>query len=297
MPALTIMLLCWNHEPYLPQAIAALAAQTSRDFDVVFLDNVSTDGSTDLARRLLGASGIGFEIIKNAQPRTISANLNTMLAQARGEWVTFQSTDDWLAPRYVEAMIAATERHPAASWFSSGAWRFDDASGTSVAIEPAQYDGRENVLAELLAGREPFFFAGHCYRRSELQAIGGWDSEQRIEDADLFVRLAQRTKHLIVQEKLFHYRKHPGGASSNPAYMIEALEGFFAKHRGSFHPRQLRQRRSDMLRIYAALHADRGESGPAIRAASRAVALMPTDWTKWRTLGYAVRTATRRSKA
>ena len=59
------------------------------------------------------------------------------------------------------------------------------------------------MLAELMAGREPFFFAGHCYRRSELQAIGGWDSEQRIEDADLFVRLAQRTKHLIVQEKLF----------------------------------------------------------------------------------------------
>jgi len=296
MARLTILLLCWNHERYLEQAIAGLAEQRKRDFNVVFLDNVSSDDSVGLARRLLERSGLDFQMIENERPRTISANLNAMLARATGDLVTFHSTDDWLAPRYVEAMIEAADRNPDAGWFSGGGWRFDDVTGTSEAIETAQFAGREDILSELKAGREPFFFAGHCYRRSELEAIGGWDGDQSIEDADLFFRLAQRTRHVIVHEKLFHYRKHAGGASSDPAYMIAALEKFLAKHRASFTRRQLRQRRSDTLRIYASLHADRGETAAAIKAAFEALVLMPTEGKKWRTLIYAWRSLGRRER-
>lgn len=293
MARLTILLLCWNHERYLEQAIIGLAQQRERDFSVVFLDNVSTDDSVGLARRLLEQSGIDFQLIENERPRTISANLNAMLAKATGDLVTFHSADDWLAPRYVEAMIEAADRHPDAGWFSGGGWRFDDVTGTSEPIETAQFAGREDILAELMAGREPFFFAGHCYCRSDLEAIGGWDDDQSIEDADLFFRLARRTRHIIVHEKLFHYRKHAGGASSDPAYMIAALEKFYVKHRAAFPRRQLRRRRSDMLRIYASLHADRGERAAATTAAFRALVLMPTEGKKWRTLVYALRSQNR----
>lgn len=288
MARLTILLLCWNHERYLEQAITGLAEQHECDFNVVFLDNVSSDNSVGLARRLLKRSGIDFEMIENERPRTISANLNAMLARATGDLVTFHSADDWLAPRFVEAMIEAADRHADAGWFSGGGWRFDDATGESEAIETAQFAGREDILTELMAGREPFFFAGHCYRRSELEAIGGWDGDQLIEDADLFFRLAQRTRHVIVHEKLFHYRKHAGGASSDPVYMIAASEKFFQKHGKSF-PGGIEGHRSRLYRVQAASLADKRRWRQSVAAALTAVRLRPMRGENWRTLAYALR--------
>ena len=105
--SLTVLLLCWNHENYIEQCIDALMAQTSQDFDIIFLDNVSSDGSAVLAARLLAKSGIPYRILTNDRPQTISANLNRMLGEAKGKLISFLSTDDWFAPRYVQAMTEA----------------------------------------------------------------------------------------------------------------------------------------------------------------------------------------------
>jgi alpha-1,3-rhamnosyltransferase len=287
-PRLTVLLLCWNHERYIEQCIDALAAQTSRDFDVIFLDNVSTDGSAELAARLLASSGIRHRILRNDRPQSISTNLNRMLGESTGELISFLSTDDWYAPRYVEAMTEAADARPDIAWFSSGAWNVDDPTGALEPVEKSRFEGREDIIAQLIAGNEPFFFAGHCYRRKLLTDVGGWDGDQLIEDADLFYRLAQRTRHWIVDEKLFYYRKHPVSASRDPAFMILGLEKFFEKH-GALFPQGTEGLLSSRYRLFAAAHADRREWKPAVAAALKAIRLRPLRSENWRTMIYALR--------
>lgn len=287
-PRLTILLLCWNHERYLEQCIGTLAVQTSRDFDIVFLDNVSTDKSAALAARLLAESGISHRILTNDRPQTIAANLNRMLEQSTGELISFLSTDDWFDPRYVEAMTDASLQHPEIAWFSSGAWVHHEPSGDLEPREKSFFAGREDIVSQLLAGNEPFFFAGHCYSRRLLIEIGGWDGDQLIEDGDLFIRLAQRTPHMIVDEKLFFYRSHPLSASRDAGFMIRGLEKFFEKHRSTF-PVRIDGLLSSRYRMFASSHADRREWKPAAAAAWKAIRLRPLRIENWRTLAYALR--------
>lgn len=286
--SLTVLLLCWNHERYLKQCIDALTAQTLREFDVVFLDNVSTDNSATLAARLLAECGIPFRVLINEQPQTISTNLNRMLDEANGNLVSFLSTDDWFAPRYVEAMIQASLENPEIGWFSSGGWRYDEATGILDPLEKSAFTGREDIASELLAGNEPFFFAGHCYRRSLLVEVGGWDGDQLIEDGDLFIRLAQRAQHMIVDEKLFVYRNHPVSASRDPAFMIKGVEKFCEKH-GHLFPGGTDEILSSRYRTFAATYADRREWKPAIATAWQAIRLRPMRIENWRTMLYALR--------
>lgn len=287
-PSLTVLLLCWNHERYLAQCIDALAAQTQRDFDVVFLDNVSNDGSAELAARLLADSGIAHHILKNQRPQTIAANLNRMLGESKGELVSFLSTDDWFSPHYVEAMTKASLDHDEIGWFSSGAWLYDELNDALGSVEKSSFEGRENIIAELLAGNEPFFHAGHCYRRSLLAEIGGWDSDQLLEDGDLFIRLASRTRHLILDEKLFNYRTHPNSASRDPAFMIKGFEKFLEKHGSSF-LFGMDAILSSRYRLFAAAHADRRDWKPAATTAWKAIRLRPFRLENWKTMLYALR--------
>ena len=295
-PSVTVLLLCWNHERYLEQCIGALAAQTSRDFNIIFLDNVSSDGSAALAARLLAKSGISHGILTNDRPQTISTNLNRMLKESNGSLVSFLSTDDWLAPRYVEAMTQTARKHPAIGWFSCGGWFVDKLTGALEPREKSSFEGREDIIAELIAGNEPFFFAGHCYRRSLLVEIGGWDDDQLIEDADLFFRLAQQTRHLIVDEKLFYYRKHHGSASLNPTFMVKGMDKFFEKHCMAF-PDRARNNRSIFYRHSAARYADLDQGWSSIRTAWRAVRIRPFVAINWRTLLYGLRVFLRRGEA
>ena len=118
--------------------------------------------------------------------------------------------------------------------------------------------------------------------------IGGWDGEQLIEDGDLFIRLAQRTPHKIVDEKLFFYRSHPLSASRDARFMIKGTEKFFEKHRATF-PVGIDGLLSSRYRMFASSHADRREWKCAVATALKAIRLRPMRFENWRTLAYALR--------
>lgn len=288
---LSILLLCWNHVRFLEDCIGSIVRQGPQDFEIIFLDNVSIDGSFELARALFDRFGLTATMIRNETPLSISANLNQLLRESHGSIVALLSTDDFYAPDYVAEMRAAATAHPAAGWFSCGGWHLQQETGERTQIDTRIFDSRRDIRAELLAGREPFFFVGLCYRRSALVSVNGWDENIPIEDADLFFRLAGKFAHHAITKPLVIYRKHGGGASADPNFMVDALEKFYAKHRAAFPGRLLNDHRSNMMRTYAGLHADRGEGRAAVRLSLRALAMRPTQLKQWRTLIYALRTA------
>lgn len=291
--SLTICLLCWNHAAYLEQCIGSLARQTSKQFEIVFLDNVSSDGSFERAAALFAQHGLTARMLANDEPKGISHNYNRLLANSRTELICPLSTDDWYDDHYVEAMLAAQADDQAAGWFSCGGWRFYEDKQRSEPIDEGEFTTDRTVTQAILDGENPHFFIGCAYQRFALEAVRGWDENLLIEDRDLFLQLSLRFPHYRVERRLVHYRRSSMTASTNVPFMLKGWDQFYTKHATLFGHR-LRRRRAETYRSYAALLVDQGQLGAASSAIARALRLRPFFALNWRTLAYLGRRWTRR---
>ena len=288
----SVLLLCWNHARFLESCIASVAAQ-EEEVEIVFLDNASTDGSYKLAGELFDRFGLRATMLRNQQPASIPVNFNALLAASSAPLVSMLSTDDWYEPGYVGALREAAAADPDAGWFSCGGWLYFDAEHRSEPVDEARFVTAPPVGEVILDGKEPHFFVGCAYRRTALEAVGGWDEDQLIEDRDLFLRLSQRFTHHRIARRLVHYRRGSMTASANAGFMVEGWERFLAKHSALF-GKALVERRAEMYRSYAALAVDGGELRRARGLIGKALRLRPAKFDSWRTLFYLVRSAVRR---
>lgn len=284
-PKLSILLLCWNHAHFLEQCIESIARQGAQDFEIVFLDNVSSDGSFDLAQALFARFGLTATMIRNEQPQSIPANFNRLLEASRCAIIAPLSTDDWYDEAYVTTLLAAAADAPEAGWFSCSGWLFFEDDQTVVPVDEAQFVIDRPIDEVILDGREPHFFVGCAYRRTALGAIGGWDEGQLIEDRDLFLRLSQLFAHHRIARRLVHYRRTSSATSANAAFMLEGWERFFSKYAALFGHR-LAARRAETYRAYAALLTDQGDYKPAMKAMRQSLRLRPFTARSWRTMAY-----------
>ena len=284
MPSLSILLMCWNHRPYIEQCIRSLRDQTSKDFEVIFLDNVSTDGSFEVASKLLGQLGVPVTLIQNERPHRVSHNNNRLLEKASGELVSMASTDDWYAPTYVERMIEAAAGHPEAGMFTCLGHYFHH---EEQRLEPIDGSGHRDgdVFAAFMQNEQPFFSVGYCIRRGVVEEAGGWDEDQLIEDQDFLARVTRRVLVHQVNERLVFYRRHAQSFSADHGAMIAGCEAFYAKHRGDpgF---DMGWWLAERYRAVAASHIDRGELAQAVRLLAKAIRLKPLSPGPYRTAFY-----------
>lgn len=112
-PWLSILLPVYNVEPYLDECLDSVLSQAGEGVEVIALDDCSTDGSAAvLARRLDNHRGpAAFRVMRHERNGGLSAARNTMLAAARGQYIWFVDSDDYLAPGAVGELQAIVTRH------------------------------------------------------------------------------------------------------------------------------------------------------------------------------------------
>lgn len=101
---ISVILPCYNAEPYLSACLDSLLGQSMRDFEVIFVDDGSRDGSLALARRYAERDK-RIQVFAQAN-QGVSAARNLGLAQARGEWVTFVDGDDIVPGDALEILLS-----------------------------------------------------------------------------------------------------------------------------------------------------------------------------------------------
>jgi GT2 family glycosyltransferase len=215
----SVVVVCCNSGAYLPRCLHALAAQSFRDFEVLIVDNASTDGSTsdlpsrhpDLRIRLERLSAnVGFAAACNVGARL-----------ARGGWLVLLNPDAFPHPGWLRELLSAAESHPN-SFF---------ASRQIQANRPQLLDGEGDIyytsgLALRANYNVPHFgaapprevfsacAAAAMYPRAEYLSAGGFDEDYFAyhEDVDLGFRLRLRgLRCFLVQAAAV---QHVGGASS-----------------------------------------------------------------------------------
>lgn len=215
MPRVSVLLTCYNHARFLPEAVRSLQAQTFRDFEVIAID----DGSTDGERQMLSefAEDLDwFKVLLNEQNVGTYGSLNRALAEASGELIAIFNDDDLWASTKLEAQVKLMDAEPAVGLcYTDG--QFIDAQGAPMAGEPLGFgfprEGLKEPLLDLVYANK-IIASSVLVRRSCFDAVGHFDEAYfGSGDWEMWLRIAERFGFGFVPLKLTMYRVHGENAS------------------------------------------------------------------------------------
>ncbi|MBE0598204.1 MAG: glycosyltransferase family 2 protein [Desulfuromonadales bacterium] len=228
----SIIIVNWNGREHLAACLDSLAAQSWRDFQVILVDNGSTDGSVPFVRERYP----WVELVPLAGNTGFATGNNLGLAQARGEFIIALNNDTRVEPDWLETLVTVAEAHPRAGLIGSRICAFDDADRIDSLGVGICRDGmsrgwsRHQRWSELqLPAVVPILFPSGCaalYRRQMLEEIGFFDDDffAYCEDTDLGLRgrVAGWDALLATQAVVYHkYSSTAGVLSPFKLYLVE----------------------------------------------------------------------------
>jgi len=211
----SVVIPCYNQAHFLGEAIESVLAQSYRNFEVIVVDDGSTDGTPEVASRYEEAR------LVRQENRGLAGARNRGLAEARGEYVVFLDSDDRLLAGALEAGVRELNAHPGCA-FVSGHYRPIAANRSSRAVPPRPRVGRNHYLA-LLRDNYIMMPASVIYRRWVFGEVGGFDgSVDAAADWDLYLRIARRFPVHHHGEVVAEYRWHGANMTADPALMLRS---------------------------------------------------------------------------
>ena len=275
MPKVSVIIPTYNGAKYIKQAVDSVLAQTYDDYEIIVVD----DGSTDDTAELLRPYGDRITYLYQ-ENRKLPAARNTGIRAARGQYLAFLDSDDFFLPHKLAAQARCLDERPEVGLVASGHQYIDEAG--RLLQESRPWLGRPAITLEsiLFGGLAPVHAV--LLRREWFDRVGGFDEQfTYCEDSDLWFRLALAgclTAWLPVV--VCQYRIHALNMSRSPethfSYLRCALDKTFADPRL---PDDLRRRRpqidAQVDLSEAARLAAGGWEGAARERVQRAVATDP----------------------
>jgi hypothetical protein len=195
-PRASLVLPTYNHFRFLKGAVTTALEQTFTDFELIVIDDGSTDGTADWLSTLDDPR----LVVRSRENRGFIATVNEGLGMARAPYVTWISADNLMAPYFVEAFVSALDSAPGCRLAYSPYWNID-AEGRIAGVK------HDNVLMSRdLVTLRPRGNCAFMYHRSLHDELGPY----RGGACDtLFWSLAiERTRPVMVQEPTYFYRLH-----------------------------------------------------------------------------------------
>ncbi len=216
-PLVSIVLPVYNQAYLVDEAIAGILSQTYQNWELIVVDDGSTDDLADRVRRHLGDRRVLF--LRQPNQR-LPAALNHGFAEARGELLTWTSADNIMLPAQLERLVAELAAHPEASLAYSDYWAIDD-KGDPLDQPLWRPHNRDLHIADLIRlpdsvtienfhrSGDNFIGASFLYRRAAADIVGPYaDDTFGGEDYDFWLRLHLVAEFRHVAEPLYKYRVH-----------------------------------------------------------------------------------------
>jgi glycosyltransferase involved in cell wall biosynthesis len=280
----SVVIPTFNRAPTLPASVASVLAQEGVDFEVVVVDDGSTDSTSAV---LAGMADPRLRVIR-APHEGIAVARNRGVAAARAPVVAFHDSDDLALPGRLAVPVAYLREHPDV-----------DVVIQNGRVLPPAGEGEEKPwirpeVARTLVDRplgvtEVFRWnlgqlQGICFTRRALEATGGFDPDfEVLEDLDLVLRVTIRFRAAFVDMPAFAYRRHAEGASADRTRLREAsirlADKLVREHPEVLEqlgPEAFRHRQARRYARLAEMRARAGDVGGARAALERARALHPT---------------------
>jgi glycosyltransferase involved in cell wall biosynthesis len=190
-PAVSVIVCFLNEERFLAEAVASVVAQSHTDWELLLVDDGSSDGSSALARELAAADSRRITCLDHADHRNLglSASRNAGIRRARGRFIAFLDADDAWYPHKLEQQVAILQAHPQAAMVigASNYWRSWSGSADSadeivpIGAEPDMMFAPPRLMTTLYplgtgAAPPP---SDLLLRRDVVQAVGGFEASFR----------------------------------------------------------------------------------------------------------------------
>lgn len=213
-PRVSMIMPVHNGARWLAEAIDSVLAQDYRDFELILVDDASSDASPAIMADA-AARDPRVQMLRLDVNAGLPGALNAGFALARGEFHSWTSDDNILRPPMLGRLVATLDAHPAADIVHADFMLIDEA-GQDIGVS------RVGPAERLLHGNN----VGACflYRARVTEALGGYDTALfGVEDYDFWLRASRRFAFVALHEDLYRYRKHGGSLTSQRAERIQAL--------------------------------------------------------------------------
>ena len=203
-PVVSVIMNCLNCERDLREAMDSVFAQTYTDWEIIFWDNGSTDGSAAIAQ----SYGDKVRYFKAGETVPLGAARNLAIAKARGEFIAFLDCDDIWLPTKLERQVALFRDNPRLGLVCTDTVMFSVGKELSRLFEHAS-PSRGRVFRELMT-TQWISMSSAIIRRAALEGMDHWFDESLnvCEEADVFYRIAWDWELDHVDAPLTRWRVH-----------------------------------------------------------------------------------------
>ena len=223
-PRVSVVLPVFNAEAFLGEAVESVLTQSLEDFELIAIDDGSTDGSRHILESF--AARDGRVRLFARENRGLAATLNEGIQRAAAAYVAIMNADDVAMPERLAKEAAFLDAHPHVAAVGSQTQFFNVGATatptTSLPCSPA-------AVRKLLGRGSPLSHPSVLFRRQAVVDIGLYRPQLvPAEDYDLWLRLSERHDLANLPDMLLRYRVHPGQSTAR-AYEAVAIASLAAQ--------------------------------------------------------------------
>lgn len=195
-PMISVIVTAWNRASTVGRAIESALAQTYQDFEIVLVDDASTDNIAEVVEK---SGWPKLRLVRNAVNRGIAGAKNAGIEAARGRYIAFLDSDDEWLPGKLEIQLATLQARTDGVPLSFTAFYIERDTGQRVARIPQKYGSwfEASLLGEMFALGSTLLAHRDCFER-----VGLLDEKiRRMEDRDWIMRYFDHWDDLVMVEE------------------------------------------------------------------------------------------------
>ena len=217
MPKVSVIIPTYNAIAYISETVASVLSQTFTDFELLIIDDGSSDGTLEWASQIVDPR---VKFISQTHQGKPFAN-NRGIADAQGNYVAFLDHDDIWEPTKLEKQVRCLEDNPAIGLVDTCLFIADEQGNIKNEVITLYAEGevwKKMLEFNLIAcGSTPMV------RRCCFETVGVFDEKLfPSEDWDMWIRIASRYPFAVVKEPLARWRQHSNNTSNNWQRMLQA---------------------------------------------------------------------------
>ena len=200
MPTVSVVLPVYKAERFLGQCLDSLWTQTYKDFEVLVVEDPSSDGTAAVLKKQKDPR---LRVIRNSTRKGLVFCMNQGIAEAKGKYIARQDSDDVSLPERFQVQLDFLKANPCVGMLGT-AYKLVDKNGRTVLN--GQPETHAHILQEILPKYNQFAHGSLMMPKDMLQAIGCYRDIKYAEDYDMFMRMSERFPVINLPQPLYMWR-------------------------------------------------------------------------------------------
>lgn len=208
MPRFSVIIPLYNKAPYVGKTVESVLNQTYDDYELIVIDNGSTDGSNEI---VAGFTDLRIRRVRLEENVGVSNARNKGVELSSAPYITFLDADDWWEPTFLEEMAGLVERQSDAGIYGTGYYIVKNGKKrlAPIGVKEGFVEGEINycaVYAKTLC--MPLTSITVAMPRTVFDESGGFNPQLKLgEDFDLWIRIALKHKVMFLNKPLSNYNQ------------------------------------------------------------------------------------------